>query len=100
MFRSEGFGVGESVFIVKPNPHCRFRNLNSAGELANRNSSAPARNVNELLKRRVRMKREDEPATRRDSPTRFSLAKQSRHRARTIAPASTKASAIHLSAYQ
>src|SRR2546423_991157 len=98
MFLAEGFGVGESILIVKPKPHCRFRNLNSAGQLANRNPAALSRDINELLKRGVRMKRRNQPAAWRRGPAIFPLGQQPRHFG-TIAPASTKASAVYLSAY-
>src|SRR5437764_14590553 len=63
MFRLERFGVGETILVMKPNPHCGLRNLNSPGEFGVRNPPATARNVNQLLKWRVRMNKWDQPAS-------------------------------------
>jgi len=56
--------------------------VNSPGEFAVRNPPATARNINQLLKRRVRVKKWDQPAARRNAPADFSLAKQARHLAK------------------
>jgi hypothetical protein len=66
-------GVGETVFIMQPNPKGGLRNADSAGELAHGNSPAFARGVDQFLKRGMRRAKMNQSAARRDRPARFPL---------------------------
>jgi hypothetical protein len=79
MLRFEGFGVGESVLVVQPNPKRGLRNLNPFREFADRNSQSISRGIDQFLEGRMGREIMDQTPARRNATWFFALRDQARH---------------------